>query len=99
MELSRRGMLGGLLVALAAPAIIRPGLLMPIKPRLVVPPGWNVGSGVIISPAELNDRMRAFYDYPSLREVQEGRVQRQRELWREQFVADYPDPDKAHVGV
>lgn len=33
--LSRRGLLGGLLAAVAAPAIIRtPGLLMPIRPLL-----------------------------------------------------------------
>lgn len=33
--ISRRGMLGGLLAGLAAPAIIRtPGLLMPIRPVL-----------------------------------------------------------------
>lgn len=36
--LNRRGFLGGLLVALAAPAIIRPGLLMKIgAPKLVMP--------------------------------------------------------------
>lgn len=33
--LSRRGFLGGLIAAVAAPAIIRPGILMPIKPSLV----------------------------------------------------------------
>ena len=33
MALSRRGLLGGMLAALAAPAIIRtPGLLMPVRP-------------------------------------------------------------------
>lgn len=46
MELSRRGMLGGLLGILAAPAIIRtPRLLMPVK-KLIVPEGnrlmWSV---------------------------------------------------------
>ena len=36
--LNRRGFLGGLLVALAAPAIIRPGLLMKVSaPKLVIP--------------------------------------------------------------
>ena len=38
-EPTRRGFLGGLLVALAAPAIVRtPGLLMPVKPVL---PTWQ----------------------------------------------------------
>ncbi len=35
---SRRGFLGGLLAVIAAPAIIRPGILMPIKPSLVPAP-------------------------------------------------------------
>lgn len=35
MALNRRGFLTGLVAAIAAPAIIRPGLLMPIKPGLV----------------------------------------------------------------
>lgn len=34
--MNRRGFLGGLIVALAAPAIIRPGLLMPVKPFSLV---------------------------------------------------------------
>jgi hypothetical protein len=40
MNLSRRGLLGGLVAALAAPAIIRtPGLLMPVK-RIMLPNEW-----------------------------------------------------------
>jgi hypothetical protein len=35
--MDRRGFLTGLVSALAAPAIIRPGLLMPIKPLLIRP--------------------------------------------------------------
>lgn len=46
MALSRRGLLGGLLVALAAPAIIRtPGLLMPVTPWRI-PFGMGEGIGV-----------------------------------------------------
>jgi hypothetical protein len=33
--LRRRGLLGGLLGALALPAIVRPGLLMPVRPVLL----------------------------------------------------------------
>jgi hypothetical protein len=33
--MNRRGFLGGLLATLAAPAVIRSGLLMPVKPALV----------------------------------------------------------------
>ena len=36
MNLSRRGLLGGIIAACAAPAIVRSGLIMPIKPKLVV---------------------------------------------------------------
>ncbi len=39
-ESSRRGFLTGLAAAFAAPAIIRPGLLMPIKPSLM--PNWRL---------------------------------------------------------
>jgi hypothetical protein len=38
MSLSRRGFIGGLAAALAAPVIIRSGILMPIKPALIVEP-------------------------------------------------------------
>jgi hypothetical protein len=37
--MNRRGFLSGLISAIAAPAIVRPGILMPIKPSLV--PGWS----------------------------------------------------------
>jgi hypothetical protein len=48
MALSRRGLLGGLLVALAAPAIVRPGLLMPVKPVLVVSTErWRMGPSLL----------------------------------------------------
>lgn len=47
MALSRRGLLGGLLVALAAPAIIRtPGLLMPVTPRRIP---FVMGEGIGVS--------------------------------------------------
>jgi len=36
MELSRRGFVSGVVAAVAAPAIVRPGLIMPIKPALIV---------------------------------------------------------------
>jgi hypothetical protein len=37
-DLTRRNVLAGLLVSMAAPAIIRsPGLLMPIRSRLILP--------------------------------------------------------------
>lgn len=35
MELSRRGFLSGIIAAGVAPAFVRPGLIMPIKPALV----------------------------------------------------------------
>jgi len=35
--LDRRGFLAGIIAACAAPAIVRSGLIMPIKPALVVP--------------------------------------------------------------
>jgi len=35
--LSRRGFLGSIIAACAAPVIVRSGLLMPVKPALVVP--------------------------------------------------------------
>ena len=35
--MNRRGFLGGMLVALAAPAIVRSGLLMPVKPVVLMP--------------------------------------------------------------
>jgi len=38
--MNRRGFLTGLVAAVAAPAIVRPGLIMPIKPRLV-PITWR----------------------------------------------------------
>jgi hypothetical protein len=44
--IQRRGLLAGLGALLAAPAIIRtPGLLMPVKPPLVVVTGVDWGSG------------------------------------------------------
>lgn len=42
METNRRGFLAGLAALVAAPAIIRPGILMPVKP-LFKPTLWNVG--------------------------------------------------------
>ena len=50
MNLSRRGFLAGIISACAAPAIVRSGLIMPIKPQLVVPPAnelvvWPSSSG------------------------------------------------------
>jgi hypothetical protein len=44
--IKRRGFIAGLVSALAAPAIIRPGLLMPIKSSLV-PVRFNGGITVI----------------------------------------------------
>lgn len=35
MSITRRGFVGGLIAVVAAPAIVRPGLIMPIKPSLV----------------------------------------------------------------
>jgi hypothetical protein len=35
--MNRRGFLTGLIATLAAPAIVRSGLIMPIKPSLIVP--------------------------------------------------------------
>jgi hypothetical protein len=47
---NRRGFLGGLLVALAAPVVIRtPGLLMPVKPLFGSHPG-----GVDLRPGVIN---------------------------------------------
>lgn len=37
MNLSRRGFLTGIIAACAAPAILRSGLIMPIKPTLIIP--------------------------------------------------------------
>lgn len=43
MNLRRRGFLAGLGAALAAPAIVRTaGLLMPIRPAIIEPEGWDV---------------------------------------------------------
>ncbi len=43
MELRRRGFLAGLGLLVAAPAIIRtPGLLMPIKPQLILPGNFEL---------------------------------------------------------
>jgi hypothetical protein len=36
VNLSRRGLLAGIIAAAAAPVIVRAGLIMPIKPKLVV---------------------------------------------------------------
>jgi hypothetical protein len=36
--LTRRLFLGGLLTAATAPAIVRSGVLMPVKPEIIVPP-------------------------------------------------------------
>ena len=64
----RRNFIMGLTAALAAPAIIRtPSLLMPVK-RL--PNDWfsthvfEGSGGPIISPAELNDKLRRWYGNP-----------------------------------
>ena len=46
--MNRRGFLTGLVAAVAAPAIVRPGLIMPIKPALLLP----------------NERWLAYYDLP-----------------------------------
>lgn len=35
---SRRGFLGAILAAAAAPAIVKAGVLMPVRPRIIVPP-------------------------------------------------------------
>lgn len=35
--LNRRGFLIGLSAVIAAPAIVRPGLIMPIQPKLIIP--------------------------------------------------------------
>jgi hypothetical protein len=68
MSISRRGFLGGIVAALAAPAIIRtPGLLMPVKRALIVEPdsAWvqaefrsRLGNGVI-GACEIGDELRA----------------------------------------
>lgn len=41
--LNRRSLLGGIIAACAAPAIIRSGVLMPVKPGLVGVAGLKVG--------------------------------------------------------
>jgi len=58
--MNRRGFLTGIIAAAAAPAIIRtPGLIMPIKPALVLPPReiWDAtikqwGTGITITDLE-----------------------------------------------
>lgn len=40
---TRRGFLGALLAAAAAPAIVRAGILMPVKPAIVMPPVLYTG--------------------------------------------------------
>ena len=37
MTLTRRGFIGGMLAALAAPAVVRAGILMPVKPVIWTP--------------------------------------------------------------
>lgn len=37
INLSRRGFLGAIIAAAVAPAIVRSGLIMPIKPQLIIP--------------------------------------------------------------
>jgi len=59
--LDRRGFLAGIIAACAAPAIVRSGLIMPIKPALVVPAHeWtSVSSGITITEEALNEH---FYE-------------------------------------
>ena len=63
--LSRRGFFGGAFAVLAMPAIIRtPGLLMPVKPPLIIPSNdWN-RYGYRATPAEINKINRAFWHSP-----------------------------------
>lgn len=63
MTLSRRGFLGGILAAAAAPMIVRAGILMPIKPALVAawPPSMNA-AGMAILNARANAIMRQLVD-------------------------------------
>lgn len=46
IDVSRRGMIGGLLGVMAAPAIVRAGIIMPVK-KVLVPP-----AGSVVLPAE-----------------------------------------------
>jgi hypothetical protein len=39
--MNRRGFLGSILAAAAAPAIVRAGVLMPVRQSIVVPPGFD----------------------------------------------------------
>ena len=49
-DLSRRGLLAGIFAACAAPAIVKAGIIMPIKPKLVMSPrDFYIGSAQITS--------------------------------------------------
>lgn len=52
MELSRRGLLGGILAAGCAPLIVRAGVLMPVKPGLLLPV-INGGTWADLNPRNL----------------------------------------------
>lgn len=58
--LNRRSFVSGLLVALAAPAIVRtPGLLMPVKPLVVPMPYEGYGGGFsILRNGTVNEALR-----------------------------------------
>lgn len=59
--LNRRGFLAGIIAACAAPAIVRSGLIMPIKPALVVPEyKWtSVSQGITSYDQQLTEH---FYE-------------------------------------
>jgi hypothetical protein len=42
--LDRRGFLAGLGALIAAPAIVRAGIIMPVKPSLILPPKLEIGT-------------------------------------------------------
>ena len=73
--MKRRSFLGGLIVALAAPAIIRtPGLLMPIKPQLILPGNFEL-EGYRLDPAMIRPgRFDAVVEIPLPEEPERSEI-------------------------
>lgn len=73
IDVNRRGFLGAIISAAVAPAIIKAGVLMPIKPALVMASFANWGTSIpyTVEPSQrdLNRHTRALLD--AMREVDE----------------------------